>query len=60
MEEWRRDGRSADTCSVIGAIAWWLRGMQAGREETESVTAEVISATVEWLLSSPDITKGIG
>jgi pimeloyl-ACP methyl ester carboxylesterase len=59
MGEWRREGRSADSCCVIGAIAWWFRGMREGREETESVTAEVISATVDWLSSSPDIAKGL-
>jgi pimeloyl-ACP methyl ester carboxylesterase len=59
-EKWRREGRSADSCCVSGEIAWWFRGLRQGREETESVTAEVISATVGWLASSPGVTKSVG
>jgi pimeloyl-ACP methyl ester carboxylesterase len=60
MEEWRRDGRSADSCCVSGEIAWWFRGVRQGREETEAVTERVIAATVGWLAPTPNITVGVG
>jgi pimeloyl-ACP methyl ester carboxylesterase len=60
IETWRHEGRSADAYCVRGEIAWWIRGVRQGREETESIAAEAIATTVEWLAPSLDISKGVG